>query len=117
MGVWSAGTAGVVIASGVPEHAKGVGCRVVWDTAGITGTRRVRGSTYLVPLCVNQYDPSGTILDAAWLAFATAADVFRTAVGDLVVLTKKTDEHSGTSHPVTGVRVPDRVSWLTSRRT
>lgn len=117
-GAWSGGPSGSVAASGVPEHAQGVGCRIRWNTDGITHGRRVRGSTYLVPLCVNQYEPDGTILNAAVTAFDTAAGALLGATGvDLVILTRLSPTTSGTSHPVTSPQTIDRVSWLRSRRT
>ena len=118
VGAWSGGPLGSVVASGVPEHAQGVGCRAVWLTDGFTNGRRVRGSTYLVPLCVNQYDPDGTILNAAVTAFDTAAGALLSTSGnDMVVLSRIGGGSSGTSHPIVSHALPDRVSWLRSRRT
>lgn len=117
-GTWTGGTGGAITSVTGSEYAAGVGCRVVWRTAGITGGRLVRGSTYLVPLTANQYDPSGTILNAAVIAFQAASQALVTAqAGALVILTRVTPEHSGTSHEITSADVPDKVSWLRTRRT
>lgn len=117
-GSWGGGTGGAITSVTGSEYAAGVGCRVVWKTGGITGGRIVKGSTYLVPLTANQYDPQGTILTAAVNAFAVAANNLVTAqAGNLVILTKLTPEHSGTSHEVLFADVPDKVSWLRTRRT
>lgn len=117
-GVWTGATAGTVAASGVPEHAQGVGARMTWRTAGIVGGRLSVGSTFLVPLCVNQYDPDGSIVAGAITGFNNAAATMVTSLaGDMVVLSRVTPAHSGTSHVVLSGTAPDRVSWLRSRRT
>jgi hypothetical protein len=117
-GAWGSGAPTVVNGTGVNEHAQGVGTRVVWVTNGVTGSRRVRGSTYLVPLCNNQYDTTGDIISGAVTAFTTAATAVVTALGeDLVILSRKTPAHSGASHGVVSAHCSTHVSWLRSRRT
>lgn len=116
-GVWTGGTPATLNGSGVPEHAQGVGGRIVWKTGGITGGRLVRGSTFLVPLCVNQYETDGTILNAAVTAFTTAGQAMVTTLaGDLVVLTRVTPAHSGTSHAVNTAEMSQTVAWLKTRK-
>lgn len=118
-GTWSGATGGTVSGSSASQYAAGVGYRVVWDTAGLTNGRHVRGSTYMVPITANFYDTSGTIDDSVLGAQLTAAQNLLAALGpeEMVVLTRLTAAHSGTSHPVTGVSIPDKVSWLRTRRT
>src|SRR5262245_26638593 len=51
---WSDGTTTVVTAAGSVTYANGVGLRVVWNTNGFFGGRRVRGWTFHVPLTVDK---------------------------------------------------------------
>lgn len=117
-GIWGASTPATFTGGLASAYSKGVGARVVWQTAGITGGRRVRGSTYVVPLAGSNFDTDGTLTSAAVAAITTAASDLMGELEDrLVILTRKTDEHSGTSHAVTGGNVPDTPTWLRSRRT
>jgi hypothetical protein len=109
-----------VAASGSSNWASGVGCRQRWLTAGITRGRRVRGSTFLVPLGQNLYDGTGSIADATVTALATAANTLRAAdSGSMRIYSRPTSAANadGVAHAVTGSDLPDRVSWLRSRRT
>ena len=117
-GIWT-GTGGSTFAGGdTGSFAKGVGARIVWQTAGMTGSRRVRGSTFVVPLAGSKFQTDGTLTTAAVDAIVGAAGDLRAALPDrLVVLTRLTTAHSGTSHAVTDHSVPDTPSWLRSRRT
>lgn len=119
VGTWNLPGESNVFTGGVNgTYAKGVGCRVTWLTAGTTGNRRVRGTTYIVPLASNSFDNDGTLLTTRVEAIKAAADAL---VGDLpdrlAIVTRVTPEHSGTSHAVTSTAVPDTPSWLRSRRT
>jgi hypothetical protein len=117
-GAWSFGgptniVGGIVGAS----YAAGVGARVRWETDGFAGGRHVRGSTYLVPLSTGVFDIDGTIKGANLTTIQSAASAMVTALGGaLVIVTRKTPAHSGTSHEVTSATAVDRVSWLVSRR-
>jgi hypothetical protein len=117
-GVWGGGIGGTIVSTTGSEYAAGVGCRIVWETDGITGNKRVRGSTYWVPIAANQYEPNGTIATGTISTLETAGQALITALdGDLVILTKPKPPRLGNHHEVKGCRVPDRVSWLRSRRT
>jgi len=117
-GAWAAGSGGTLTGAGAGNYPAGVGARIVWETAGITGGRRVRGSTYLVPLAGGSYDADGSIIAAGIVSFDAAASTLVTALGgEMVILSRVTSSHSGTSHAVTSSRTPDKVSWLRSRRT
>lgn len=119
-GSWSM-TAPATVNTGVnAAYAGGVGTRVVWATAGITRGRRVRGSTYIVPLLSSQYDTNGAIADASLGTMLTAAGVLRAADGgSMRIYTRPSGPGAtdGKSQAVTGATVPDKVSWLRSRRT
>lgn len=117
-GVWTGGALANVTSNGNAAFASGVGMRVVWETAGHTNNRRVRGSTYLVPLDINGYQTDGSITDATVTTVTTAANGLRTVVGSTpCIWHRPVDGANGVSHPVTAVTVPDKVTWLRSRRT
>lgn len=119
-GSWSLTTPTAVAASGSSNWAMGVGTRVRWLTAGITRGRRVRGSTFLVPLGGNLYDGTGSIADATVSTLATAAVTLAAAdSGSMRIYSRPTSiaAADGVAHAVTGSDLPDRVSWLRSRRT
>lgn len=62
----------VVDGSGTGVWAAGTGARCVWVTGNVIAGRRVRGSTYLVPLAANQYDANGQIVSTAIAAITNA---------------------------------------------
>lgn len=116
-GDWIATGSGTITGGGgSTPYAAGAGARAVWTTTGLVGGRRVRGSTYLVPLVSSSYDASGTIA-------TTPLGVLRNAAIDLAAnggmkVWSRNDPGStnGASFPVTSGTVPDKVSTLRSRR-
>jgi len=117
-GSWT-GATGSVIAStgGAGAYAAGCGARVQWNTVAVIGRRRVRGSTFLVPLYGTKYDTNGTIDN-------TALGVFQSAANALVVADQLGVWHrpspggsDGAFVDVTTAVVADKVSTLRSRRT
>jgi len=118
-GSWSAPVLSNVNASGSSNWAAGVGCRVVWSTAGITRGRRVKGSTYVVPLGANLYDGTGTIAAGVLTDLTNAGNTLRAADGaSMRVYTRPNTAlgASGAGHAVTAASAPDAVTWLRSRR-
>lgn len=118
-GSWSMTVPNNVVASGSANWAAGVGARVVWATAGITRGRRVKGSTYLVPIGANLYDGTGSISAGALTDMQSAANTLRAAdSGSMRIYTRPNAAlgSSGAAHAVTGSTVPDAVTWLRSRR-
>lgn len=128
-------TTGELVATGVPStaawtrqgggttnYAQGVGARVVWDTPEINHGRRVRGSTFIVPIIAANYDVDGTLLTGFKGVLDTAATTLISALGaaqmDLVVWTRPnpTLGRPGKQNPVTTGSAPDKVSWLRTRR-
>lgn len=98
--------------------AAGVGARIVWNTAGVTNGRRVRGSTYLVPLGAGQFQSDGTINNTSRTTYENAANTLRAALpGSLCIWTRAVGGAGGKSSDVVSATMPDRVSWLRSRRT
>jgi hypothetical protein len=119
VGAWTAGSTTTMAGSGGTTYASGVGCRVVWETAGITNGRRVRGSTYLVPLANGMYDTNGNIDNGIITSFQASSQALITALGGTMAIWHRpsTGGSDGVAHEVIGRTVPDAISWLRSRRT
>ena len=118
-GVWSEGTSFTsngTVSGGT--YAAGVGARLIWNTAGRTNNRRVRGSTFLVPLAVGAYQNDGTIVDDTRNTLAAAAQALVVAVAnDFGVWTRPRSGAGGAFHTVVSGSCSDSVTWLRSRRT
>lgn len=118
VGTWSEPPEASVASSGIGQFANGVGCRIVWPTSGTTNNRRVKGSTFLVPLTVGCYTGSGHLDDTIRGNMQTAAAALLGAsTPEMVIWTRPVGGAGGASHTVVGALVPDQVSWLRSRRT
>jgi len=120
VGAWTGGTPSTLLAAAPGTGwASGVGARVVWNTAQVVNFRRVRGSTFLVPLNTSMYDADGTIVASAISNVQTAAANLLTAHPTMTVWTRppKGTSFGGGSSPITSGTCPDHVSWLRSRRT
>lgn len=116
-GSWSDGTTTTVATTGAGGFAAGVGARVKWSTQGVVNGRRVRGSTFLVPLSSAQYQSDGTILDATKSVLQTAANTMLAAPSSpLLIWHRPVGGSGGSSYEATSGEVPDKVSWLRSRR-
>jgi len=117
-GTWSGSGGGTVGSTGSGNFAVGVGARVAWGTGGIVNGRRVRGSTFLVPIAANSYDAQGTISSGSLSSIQTAADgLISGLTGALVIWSRPVPGRAGSMHEVLSAAAPDRVSWLRSRRT
>lgn len=118
-GAWAEGTAQTTSGTSTNGYAAGVGTRIVWNTGQVVGGRRVRGSTYLVPLAGNFYDVDGTIVNSVRANLETAAQAMITALGDdMVVWSRNTAGLAdGAISTISSASIPDKVSWLRSRRT
>ena len=118
IGDWSTTGGGTVSATGgFTAYAAGTGARVRWNTGNIVDGRRLRGSTFLVPLTGGGYDSSGTIENTTLSTLQTAATTLA-STGALKVWSRPTPGGSdGTSGTVLSAVVPDRVTSLRSRRT
>lgn len=116
---WASGTAGLTAGSASGGYAGAVGTRIVWNTTGIRNRRRVRGSTFLVPLIGACYDSGGNMTDGTLTIINASAQALIVALGDdLCIWSRPTPGTSdGMLSTVTSRSVPDKVSWLRSRRT
>ena len=116
-GAWSASGGGQVVGSGGGSWAAGVGGRAVFETSNIHLHRRVRGSHFLVPLVVAQYDSSGTIANATLTAWQGTYNAFLAATTpDWRVWSRPNSEGAFAVSSVTACSFPDKVSTLRSRR-
>lgn len=118
-GTWSEATPAAVAGTNNNGFVAGVGCRIRWNTAGVRGGRRVKGTTFLVPLGKDIYTGAGQLDDSFLPSIVTAGNTLRTAASGAMRIWSRPHKNAsdGTSHDVTGVQVPDMVSWLRSRRT
>lgn len=117
-GSWSdPGTGGVVTSSGSAGFVNGTGARIVWNTNGLFHGRRVRGSTFIVPLPTNAYEGAGNLTAAVITDFQNAANTLVAALPELGVWSNPRGGVDGEFNPIVSATVPDAVSWLRSRRT
>lgn len=118
-GTWSEATPAIVNGANGNDPIDGVGFRVRWNTSGIHNGRRVKGTTFIVPLPRTSFDSAGipgTLAQAAW---QTAADDLVTAAdGAMLIWSRPSPGGSdGETSPVTSATVPRATSWLRTRRT
>lgn len=120
-GVWTASGGGQVSAGGPAQAAAGVGGCIGWTTGGIVpgkrGPRKLRGRTFLVPLCAGNYDSDGTHKPDQLLALQTLANDLQ-AAGPLAIWHRPSAPGAadGNSYGVIANRVRDKVAFLSSRR-
>lgn len=121
VGVWSAAQQTTTTMTGGPNAAAGVGACVSWSTGGIVsgtkGPRRLRGRTFIVPLCTDSYEANGTLNTptlGVLSGFATALQ----ASGPLAIWHRPSSSAAsdGNSYGVQSFRVNDKVAYLSSRR-
>ena len=122
-GVWAhAGGSTVNSSGGTQNRAQGVGMRIKWFTGGIVHGRMVQGSTFVVPLMTSAYESDGTLTSAVTGNASTAANTLISAT-DTVIWSRPfagsgtNPARAGSSHTVIAATVPDKVSWLRTRRT
>jgi len=127
IGTWSMTPLSPTAGAGALQYAAGVGMRVRWNTAAITRGRRVRGSTYLVPIGNLLYGSDGTIDNASLaLVQGACATLIASDGGSMRVYSRPVTiekpagtftDYPGSAHPVLSGTAVDQVSWLRSRRT
>jgi hypothetical protein len=123
-GVWSTTGGGSVTQPSTQwASAAGVGACISWSTSLIVPAaaghraRRLRGRTFMVPLSLSMYEADGTIISGGLTILNTWAAAMR-ASGPLAVWHRPTSVTAtdGTSAPVVGHKLSDRVAFLSSRR-
>lgn len=116
-GAWTASGGGTTSCTGAGVFAAGAGLRVRWNTANVFLGRRVRGSTFIVPIVAAAYDSNGTIQGATVTQVGNAATALVTAgAGGLRVWSRPNALGQYALSAVTSATVPDKVSTLRSRR-
>lgn len=118
IGSWGGGTATTITCTGSGAFAGGVGARIVWETDQVRAGRRVRGSTFVVPLTVLSYESNGTLSSSAVGDLETAVSNYMVQASVYGrVWSRPRPGLSGASVEIVRGVAPDRVSWLRSRRT
>lgn len=116
-GSWSDGSAPApVVTTGTGTYARGVGAQVRWRTLGVVGGRRVVGSTFIVPTVSLAFDTDGTLGPATITALLAGPTAYVAAAPYACVWSRPTSTRAGTTHLITDASIPDRPSWLLSRR-
>lgn len=117
-GTWNEpGTGGSFTGTGTGDYPQGVGMQIRWRTGGIVAGRRVVGSTFFVPIMSAIFDADGTLDNATVTSLTNAGTALIAAHPDLRIFSRPKGPRIGSSHAVLTAVVPDRVSWLRSRRT
>jgi hypothetical protein len=117
-GTWSEpGTGGIITGTGTGDYALGVGMRVVWQTSNVFRGRRVRGATFICPIMGAIFAANGTLDDATVASASAAANTMVTGGVEFLVWSRPGAGYSGVSNIIDTGFVPDKVSWLRSRRT
>lgn len=116
-GTWGSGSPTVVAGEWTGSFAGGVGARVVWDTGVVRAGRRVRGSTFVVPMGTISYEDNGTLTAAAVAQLGLAiSNMLAQVPTQMRVWSRPKPGLPGAASPVISGRAPDKISWLRSRR-
>jgi hypothetical protein len=117
-GVWVVGTTPTVVtAAGTGTYAGNAGAVVHWLTDGISGKRRIRGRTFLVPLVNGAYGNDGAISPTSVQVITDAAQALVTSMPGLMnVWVRPIPGRTGLQSSITSVRVPRLSVSLRSRR-
>lgn len=117
VGDWADGSPVSSLTGGaVTTWVNGVGLRIKWSTGGVHDGEFVTGSTFMVPLIAAAYEGAGNI-DSGTLSTMTGALTTFVATATLVIWARPKPGVDGAAIAVSGFNLPDRVSWLRSRRT
>ena len=116
-GGWTASGGSTVNATGSGAWAAGAGARIVWGTGSVFRGRRVKGATFFCPVTTGTYDTAGTLLNSFVTAANTAAANFVSATTpNFKIYSRPHLDGTYATSQVTSGSVPDKVSWLRSRR-
>jgi hypothetical protein len=105
-----------VVGTGSAAMAAPAGARVRWLTPAVVNSRRLAGSTFLVPLMASSYEPNGSLLGTSITTINTAATAYLdTGVFESCQPVVWSRTH-GILADATAFVVPDKVAVLRSRR-
>ena len=117
-GTWGTSGGTTITGSGSGSFPGGVGARIVWETDTIRGGRRVRGSTFIVPLIVTAFEANGTLTAATITTLQSGISDFLVQVPTQArIWSRPRPGLAGAGVQVARGVAPDKVSWLRSRRT
>lgn len=117
-GAWTGGTGAAVTATGgSASYAAGVGAMVRWNTATIFNSRRLSGRTFLTHMSTAAYQSDGTLATAARTQIQNAASALVASADHPLVWHRPVNGAGGSAVAPLSAFVPDRVSWLQTRRT
>ena len=119
VGAWTGATpSSLIVGASNAQWLAGVGARIQWNTDAVSRGRRVRGATFIVPLNGSASSSDGTIVDTFVTQIQTASNTLVSG-SDITIWSRPSAPGlaDGGSATVTSAQVPDRVSWLRSRRT
>lgn len=110
----------IVAGSAAGGWASGSGARIVWLTGEIRNGRRVRGTTFFVPLSGDNYAASGRLSGSTVNALQAAADAYLSGMGadgiPVYVYSRPIPGRPGATSEVTAASVPETVATLRSRK-
>jgi len=117
-GVWVVGTTPLTsTGTGAGSYAGNAGAVIHWLTDGISGKRRIRGRTFLVPLVNGAFDATGAISTSALSTITSAGTTLVNSMPGLMnVWVRPIPGRSGLQHSISSVRVPRLAVSLRSRR-
>jgi len=128
-GAWTADPVAEITATGSSTYAAAGGALINWNTATILDGHRVRGRTFVVPICSNLYTDQGQLTTALQSDFQGYANEFVTEQATSFVVwhrpfagreattkLKAKAAHDGGHALVTGSSVSTKMAVLRSRR-
>jgi hypothetical protein len=111
-----------ITGTGASTFPAGVGARLNWKTATVSGRRMLKGSSYLVPMATASYASNGGVQASITTALTTAGTNYiaaMTAANLVAVIWHRPPKHTtsgGLVGPITGLSVPLTPAGLRSRR-
>lgn len=127
VGAWTGSGGGTVTSGGVGANfVQGAGGRIKWITSGIYRGHRVVGTTFMCPLVLDYWEGANAISSVALGNWSGAATALLTAQPTLSIWSREVVSDPthvppivgslGQTNPVVSFQVPDKTSWLRSRR-
>lgn len=118
-GSWTGDAQASIDCTGSGNYAAPSGFSMQWLTGDVVDGHHVRGRTYIVPIVTSLYEDNGTLASALVSGAVAAGEALIAAnVDNLIVWHRPGGSGSpdGGGFSVSGVRVPDKVAVLRSRR-
>jgi hypothetical protein len=116
VGGWTRSAATTVVGGAASGWVAGVGVRAVWSTSVVLNGRRPKGSTFLTGLGIASFDSDGSIGTTPLATMRAAAVALVASSTDFYVWSRPNGLGQSGFSTITGSDIPDRVSWLRTRR-